>query len=58
VDKVKVKTYINDGDDGLFAAVLDVVDVDVRLANLQAGRYPDAKDADVNGKYNGKGRLF
>lgn len=54
MDKVKVETHVDDGDDGLFAAVPDVVDVDVRLADLQAGRDPDAKDADVDGKHDGK----
>ena len=51
-NEIKIEANINDAEDGLLAAIPDVVNLDVRLVDLKTGGNPDAKDADVDDENN------
>lgn len=50
VDEVKVESSIHNSKDDFLAAVPNLVKVDVSLADLETGRDPNAKDANVDGE--------
>lgn len=46
--KVRVERQVDDGEDGLFCTVPDVVEADECRVDLQPGWNPNAEDADVD----------
>lgn len=50
VDEVKVESSVHNSKDDFLATVPNLVEVDVSLADLETGRDPNAKDADVDGE--------
>lgn len=58
MDKVKVETHVDNGNDGLLAAIPYIIDADVVLVDLKPGRNPDTEDADVDGQHQGKDGPF
>lgn len=58
VDKVEVETHVDNGNDGLLAAVPYIIDADVSLTDLKPGRDPDTEDADVDGQHQSEDGPF
>lgn len=54
IDEVEVEAGVDNGEDDLLATVPDLVDEDVSVVDLQTGRDPNAKDADVDSQDDGE----
>lgn len=57
-DKVKIQTYINNTEDGLFSAIPDVVDVFPCLVDLKPSRDPNDENANVDDQDDGEDGPF
>lgn len=57
-EEIHVQGNVHDGEYSLFRPVPDIVDVDIRVVDLQSCRQPDAVYADVDQEHNGKDAEF